>query len=324
MPNSLDRRHTYRTAWTGLMTAALMVGLFVLATAPSTARAFQDEEKKADTPADDTADGGAADGGAADGGAADGGAADGDATDGDETTAPAESAVSESYLKRFLRAVGWVFGIIFTFISVSLIALIFMNLFEIRRDNLLPAGFIEAFEQRLNAKDYQGAYETAKTDESMVARVLTAGLAKLGRSYGEAIEGMQEVGEEENMALEHRLSHLALIGTIAPMVGLMGTVSGMIASFNKIADNPNVQPKPAQLAEGISQALWTTLIGLGIAIPAMISYGILRNRVSRLVLEVGMLSESLMSRFQNIGRGRSDATDKPAAAPQPPPAQPEA
>jgi hypothetical protein len=92
---------------------------------------------------------------------------------------------------------------------------------------------------------------------------------------------MQEVGEEENMKMEHRLSYLALIGTISPMVGLFGTVHGMIASFQVIARG-GATPKPSELAQGISTALMTTLVGLAIAIPAIAAYNILRNRVAQL------------------------------------------
>jgi biopolymer transport protein ExbB len=108
------------------------------------------------------------------------------------------------------------------------------------------------------------------------------------------------VGEEENMKLEHRLSYMALIGTISPMVGLMGTVYGMIKSFRVIALSA-ATPKANELADGISTALFTTLVGLCIAIPAIAVYNILRNRVARLVLEVGIVSEGLMSRFSTVG-----------------------
>ena len=81
---------------------------------------------------------------------------------------------------------------------------------------------------------------------------------------------MQEVGEEENMKLEHRLSYMALIGTLSPMIGLLGTVQGMISSFSVIA-NSSATPKPKELAEGISTALFTTMVGLAIAIPAIAS-----------------------------------------------------
>ena len=175
-----------------------------------------------------------------------------------------------------------------------------MNMLQVRRDVLLPTQFVEEFEQKLNAKDFQGAYEFARADESFVGRVLAAGMGRLSRGYAEAIEGMQEAGEDENMGLEHRLSYVALIGTIAPMMGLMGTVQGMISSFDVIAQS-SVSPKPSQLADGISTALVTTLIGLVLAIPAMVFYGILKNRIQRLVLEIGMVSEGLMGRFATVG-----------------------
>src|SRR5262249_53423234 len=135
---------------------------------------------------------------------------------------------------------------------------------------------------------------------SFLGQVLSAGLFKLKEGYAQAIEAMQEVGEEENMKLEHRLSYIALIGTISPMVGLLGTVDGMVRSFTVIATATSA-PSPAELADGISTALVTTLVGLWLAIPAIAAFNILRNRIARLVLEVGIISEGLMSRFQNVG-----------------------
>ena len=73
----------------------------------------------------------------------------------------------------------------------------------------------------------------------------------------------------------------------------------MIASFQVIATGGST-PKPADLAAGISTALFTTLVGLAVAIPAIAAYNILRNRVSRLLLEVGVTSEDLMSRFEDV------------------------
>jgi len=192
---------------------------------------------------------------------------------------------------------GWFFSIVFLALSFTLVALIVMNLLTTRRDNIVPLDLVQAFEEFLNAKKYKEAYELAREDESLLGQVLSAGLSKLQAGYNKAIEAMQEVGEQENMKLEHRLSYMALIGTISPMVGLFGTVWGMIDSFNAIAV-AGQQPKPAELAGGISTALLTTLIGLAIAIPAIAAYNILRNRLARLVLEAGILSENLMSRFE--------------------------
>ena len=195
-------------------------------------------------------------------------------------------------------------GIVWTMLcvamSITLVSLFVMNLVTASRSNIAPPDLVEAFESRLQAKQYSEAYDLVSSDDSLLGKVLAAGLGKLssGGDYPRAVESMQEVGEEENMKLEHRLSYMALIGTISPMVGLLGTVQGMIASFNVIATSPTT-PKPSELAEGISTALFTTLIGLAIAIPAIAAYNILRNRIARLVLEAGIVSEGLMSRFQD-------------------------
>jgi biopolymer transport protein ExbB len=226
-----------------------------------------------------------------------------------EAPAPAQPAPTQptdeaprdiSYLAWIYDALGPGYMIVFLGLSFTLVALFVMNVLTARRENVCPQHLLESFEAHLNEQRYQEAYELAKADESMLGMVLSAGLAKLSMGYSQALEAMQEVGEDENMKLEHRLSYMALIGTISPMVGLFGTVHGMIASFQVIAVGGST-PKASQLAEGISTALFTTLIGLAIAIPAIAAFNILRNRVARLVLEVGICSEDMMSRFQNVG-----------------------
>jgi len=218
----------------------------------------------------------------------------------DNAKADAPIAPSKSYLGWLYGSLGWLYSIIFLLLSFALVAVFVMNVLTARREYILPSQLIEGFEAHLNAKRYQEAYEFAKQDESFLGKVLSAGLARITSGYPQAIEAMQEVGEEENMRLEHRLSYLALIGTISPMFGLLGTVDGMVQAFAVIARS-TVTPKPAELAQGIMTALVTTLVGLWLAIPAIMAFNILRNRIARLVLEVGIVSENLMSRFQNVG-----------------------
>lgn len=220
----------------------------------------------------------------------------------EDNEAPAdggEAKVERSVLSWAIGALGIGYIVIFLALSFTLVALFVMNVLTARRDNVCPMTLVEGFEAHLNEKRYQEAYEMAKSDESYLGQVLSAGLAKLSSGYEQALESMQEVGEEENMKLEHRLSYMALIGTISPMIGLFGTVHGMIDSFSVI-ELAGATPKAQELAGGISKALLTTLVGLAIAIPAIAAYNILRNRVQRLVLEVGILSEGLMSRFENV------------------------
>ncbi|HMP79093.1 MAG TPA: MotA/TolQ/ExbB proton channel family protein [Pirellulaceae bacterium] len=220
--------------------------------------------------------------------------------------APAGGAASapqreERTLLSWLRqALGWLYITVFIALSFVLVALFIMNVLSARRDAVCPPALVEGFEALLDEKKYQDAYELAKADESFLGNVLSSGLAKLNMSYSHAVEAMQEVGQEESMKLQHRLSYLALIGTLSPMIGLFGTVDGMIRSFFTIAMGGG-SPDPNKLADGISKALLTTLIGLAIAIPAIAAYNILRNRFERLELEVGITSDNLMSRFEKVG-----------------------
>lgn len=292
------REHRIRSAWSAIV--IVMAGLIVYGlSAPGTSRALAFQEK----------------GGAADAGddAPDAGQDNQDAGDQTDAQVKAEARKNESFLGWMIRASG-IFGLLLLLTSFVMVALIVMNMLQVRRDNLLPQRFIEAFQEKLETKDYQSAYDLARNDDSFLARVLAAGLSRLNRGYSEAIEGMQEVGEDENMVLEHRLSYLALIGSIAPMLGLMGTVYGMITSFQVIAQSV-APPKPSELADGISTALFTTLEGLTVAIPALIFYGLLRNRVARFVLEVGIVSEGLMSRFSTVGKAQKPGGAAPSTAP---------
>lgn len=288
MVTGLERRRTNERSRRFLIFLGFALGLLLLGgfpLGPSTASAFQE-------------DGAAAEGEEAAAPAA-AEAASGGGESGSEAPPP-----RRSFLTWLIEASGY-YGLVLGVLSVVMVALILMHVFQVRRDVLLSPEFLEGFEQKLTAKDYQGGFDLARNDDSAVARVLAAGLSKLNRGYNEAIEGMQEELEVENMALEHRLSYLAMIGSIGPMIGLMGTVHGMIMSFEEIAQSA-VSPKPSDLAEGISMALFTTLEGLVVAIPAVVAYGIFRNRVAQLILEVGMVSEGLMARLP-VARPKASA-----------------
>ena len=218
-----------------------------------------------------------------------------------QDAAPDAAEADATLLGWLVDALGIGYILIFMALSFILVALFIMNILSLRRSSVCPTELIEGFETHLDQKQYQEAYELSKTDESFLGNVLSSGLARLSTSYDHAIGAMEEVGSEEQMKLEHQLSYLALIGTLSPMIGLFGTVHGMISSFYTIA-TAGATPDPSKLAEGISTALLTTLLGLAIAIPAIAGYNILKNRIQRLVMEVGTTSENLMGRFEKVGK----------------------
>ena len=206
---------------------------------------------------------------------------------------------SENFLIWFVGALGWRYSIAFLVISFTFVAVLVMNLLSARRDSVCPRHLADAFEAHLNEKRFQEAFDLAKADDSMLGQMLAAGMAKLQQGYDKALENMGQVGEEENMKIEHRLSWIGLVGSISPMVGLLGTVDGMVASFMVIARS-TAQPKPSELAQGVSMALITTLVGLVLAIPAIISLALLKNRFSKLVYDVGVTAGNLMGRFEGM------------------------
>jgi biopolymer transport protein ExbB len=206
-----------------------------------------------------------------------------------------------SYLTFLFQALGIKYVIVFLLLSFGLVALLVMCFMQFRTSVLMPPRLSEQFEQHLENKEFQQAYELAKNDDSYLGRVLAAGMSKLQSGYPAAVEAMQGAENEQAMALEHKISFVSLIGALAPMFGLLGTVDGMVAAFMKIAQSTTT-PKPNELAQGISQALVTTLIGLWLAIPAIACYALFKNWLQRFNMDVDDESMRLMSRFQSMGK----------------------
>jgi biopolymer transport protein ExbB len=220
----------------------------------------------------------------------------------DEEAAEEEAEpAGTSYLAFLAEALGIKYIIIFLLLSFGLVALLVMCFLQFRKSVLLPPALSQQFEQHLENKEYQQAFELAKGSDSYLGRVLAAGMGKLQSGYPAAVEAMQGAEGEEAMRLEHKISYVSLVGALAPMFGLLGTVDGMVAAFMKIAGS-DTAPKPSELAVGISQALVTTLIGLWLAIPAIACYGLLKNWLQRFNMDVEDESTRLMSRFQNMGK----------------------
>jgi biopolymer transport protein ExbB len=210
-----------------------------------------------------------------------------------------EDAGGTSYLAFLFQALGLKYVVVFLLLSFGLVALLVMCFMQFRKAVLMPAELSEQFAQHLENKEYQQAYELAKNDDSYLGNVLAAGMSKLQSGYPAAVEAMQGAENEQAMALEHKISFVSLIGALAPMFGLLGTVDGMVAAFMKIAQSTTT-PKPNELAQGISQALVTTLIGLWLAIPAIACYALFKNWLQRFNMDVDDESMRLMSRFQTV------------------------
>lgn len=214
----------------------------------------------------------------------------------------ATAAKNENLLVKTWNSLGPMYAVIFLIMSMVLVALVVRAILAVQKNNFIPDDLIQGVEASLAEKNAQAAVELVRADDSFLGQILSAGLGKLQKGKEPALEAMQVVGESETMKAEHMLSYLALIGNVSPMVGLLGTVQGMVASFGKIAGS-DTTPKPSELAGGIEQALYTTLFGLFLAIPAITIYNILRNRVQRMILNAGTVSEEMLEKFQSFVKG---------------------
>jgi biopolymer transport protein ExbB len=217
------------------------------------------------------------------------------AQDGTPAAAPARVDTSESFLHWMMRASGPI-GLVITVMSFYLIALVAWMAFQYRRSVAVPGQLVLDVTELLGQKQFSEAYQRLAADSSFLARVLAAGVRKLPSGMGPAQRAMELANDDATMEMEHRTTYLATVGTLGPMIGLVGTVYGMIMSFRVIA-TAGASPQASQLAAGISTALFATLEGIALSIPAIYFYALFRNRIARLSLEVALAAEALLEQF---------------------------
>jgi biopolymer transport protein ExbB len=178
-------------------------------------------------------------------------------------------------------------------LSVVALALIIQILVTITREKLAPSDVIAEIETLVDEGSYEEALSLCESEDCFLTRVLGAGFAKVDKGYTIVSEAMIAMSEEQATVINQKIGYLALIASTATLLGLFGTVYGMIGAFNVIATKPG-GATAKDLAVTISLALVTTFSGLVIAIPTTVVYVVIRNRVTRVVMEVnGIVTEIL-------------------------------
>ncbi|MCS6771574.1 MAG: MotA/TolQ/ExbB proton channel family protein [Kiritimatiellae bacterium] len=185
--------------------------------------------------------------------------------------------------------------------SVAGVALIFYFMFALRRDQVAPRELIERLKGLVIEGRWVEARAACRNDGSALAAIIGAALDYVLRTpkpdpglLREIVEG--EGGRQATL-IQNQTQYLLDIAAIAPMIGLLGTVLGMLRAFNSVALDL-AKAKPMLLAGGVSQALVTTVAGLIVAIPAMVAYAYFRGRVSRLISELEKQAAELVSMLQ--------------------------
>ena len=211
----------------------------------------------------------------------------------------AEDTPSEQngYFQRFFVDGGAIVWFVLLPLSVVTFSLIVQYFLVIRRSKLLPPALISKMQQLEDAKS---ACEELQQQDNFLSRTLLAGFAQADRDRDARDHAMFEALEQQSTSMLRKIEWLNIIGNVAPMIGLFGTVWGMIEAFNRIVQAQG-QPEPERLADAISIALVTTLWGLFTAIPALAAYGSLRNRIDAITAETSVTAETLMERLEKSG-----------------------
>ena len=178
-----------------------------------------------------------------------------------------------------------------------------------RKSMVVPDETHQQIETMLAEKRYREAIEYSSSEPSYLAKVVSSGLSEASNGYGAMERAVEESSDAETTRMLRPIEYLNVMGNIAPMLGLFGTVYGMIMAFNKLVETGG-KPDPGELAAGISTALVTTFWGLVVAIPTLSAYALIRNHLDALTAEGLVLAEELIRPF------------KPAAANKRPPAAP--
>jgi biopolymer transport protein ExbB len=211
-----------------------------------------------------------------------------------------------------VQAMGWNFGV--PFLAASVIALWFSieRLVMLRRGRVIPRPFVERFLQHLEQGTLNAnkALTLCEQNGSPVASVFGHGIRKWGKPSVEVEQAIIDGGERQVSQLRKHLRVLNGVATVTPLLGLLGTVTGMIQAFNQIAVT-DAMGKSEQLAVGIALALLTTAAGLMIAIPSLILYMYLSGRVDALVMEMDALAQDVVQLIS-----AEALSDKLIAAPQ--------
>lgn len=186
---------------------------------------------------------------------------------------------------------GGVIGYILMFLSVAALALAIEHAVNIRAGVLMPVGLADRVRELLATGQVSQAMQQCKLRPSMLSYVIGAGLAEADADWSIVEKSMEDAAAEQSARLMRRIEYLSVIANLAPMLGLLGTVIGMVVAFREVAISGGTA-RAADLAEGIYLALVTTVEGLIVAIPSLAAYAFFRNRVDQLVSEAVLQAHS--------------------------------
>jgi biopolymer transport protein ExbB len=221
----------------------------------------------------------------------------------------------------FLKS-GGVVGYTILLLSVVGTGLVIDAFLHVKHEKLMPSAIVEESEKLARKGQFSQLMSFCQASDSLISQVIRTGLSQGGFGLPAVRQAMQEQGVKDITRLNHRVNYMGFLGAIAPMMGLLGTVIGMISSFNVLGSSKGAA-RPDELAKGIAFALVTTCEGLVLAIPMMFFHNYFRDRISRLSQECSTICERLLRVMTAAVEARvparpGEAQQSPAGAQAPP------
>jgi biopolymer transport protein ExbB len=218
-----------------------------------------------------------------------------------------EKKAPDGPIMHFIKSIGWAFGTIFLVISIGTVMLIVFLAMDLRMGDAINPAFVDDFTNMVNRKQFKQAYELCKSDVSFLAQILTAGMGRLQYGIEDAREAMFNQVDTVRSAKESTVTYLATVGTLGPLLGLVGTVSGMIGAFRELGETAK-QANPQKLAGEISHALVVTLVGVAISVPAIFFFAFFKNRLTIIAHNTSNLGDDLLTQmYHNSKKSESSA-----------------
>ena len=180
--------------------------------------------------------------------------------------------------------IGWMMVLMFLLGSTLTI----MYFLELRIDKLAPPAVLGEIENAINSGDLDRALEISTQEHCYFGQIMAGGLMMKDISYEQMISGMEQVAAEEGFKINARISNLSLIGNVGPLLGLLGTVTGMISSFQVI--EKLAAPTPADLASGVYESLVNTTLGLTLSVIFLVAFFFLKNQATRITLTANLMA----------------------------------
>lgn len=217
------------------------------------------------------------------------------AEQGNAANKPAGNKEQGNALMWVIHTSGWI-GAFLLLISIYFIATVMQLFMELRAPVVAPADLMEKCEILLSKRDFNAIYKLAKESPSELGQLIATGMVGLSTSLADAREAVDRQGEVMTVEMERRISMLAVVGTLGPLIGLLGTLKGMISSFSVIALS-DAQMKASEVAGGISEALILTFEGVGLSVPAIYFFALFKNRVATLSVQTLNAADEFIRRL---------------------------